>query len=352
MSGAVPGPGGNGLYRPGGLWTSWPNRLLTLLLAAALLAVLPGLADWALGQAVWRPDAEACRALQGRGACWGVVAEKWRVILFGRYPADAWWRPAAGTALLLGALVLAAGGRGGWWRRALLATGGLAACVVLLAGGLPGLAPVAAEQWGGLPLTLLLAVTAMALALPLGLALALGRRGPWPVLRTLCAAYIELLRGLPLVPVLFMAAFLFPLFLPRAWGGNPLLRVLLALVLFAAAYLAEIIRGGLQAIPASQEDCARALGLGAWQVQRQVLLPQALTAALPALVNSFIALFKDVSLVTVVSLHELTGSLTLALAGDAQWRAFYLEGYVFVGLIYWLGCFALSHFGRRLERRR
>jgi general L-amino acid transport system permease protein len=170
-----------------------------------------------------------------------------------------------------------------------------------------------------------------------------------PLLRSCCAFYIELVRGVPMISVLFVAAFLFPLFLPDRAGGSALWRVLPAIVGFAAAYLAEVVRGGLQSVPAGQGDAAAALGLSRWQCLRHVILPQALRAALPALVNTFIGLFKDVSLVTVVSLYELTGALTLALSGDAQWRAFYLEGYLFIGLIYWLGCLALSNFGRRLE---
>ena len=227
----------------------------------------------------------------------------------------------------------------------------LPVCLMLMAGGAFSLTTVETAQWGGLPLTLLLSLGAIGGALPIGVLLALGRRSELPAIRALCRVYIELVRGLPLIPVLFMAAFLFPLFLPRGLGADVLVRVLVALVLFAAAHLAEVVRGGLQAVPQGQYDTARALGFNKLQVQRYVILPQALRAALPALANTFIAIFKDVSLVTVVSLYELTGSLSLALAGDADWRPYFLEGYLFIGAIYWSSCFALSRYSQSLESR-
>jgi general L-amino acid transport system permease protein len=335
-------------WRP--LFAGWGNTLVTLAVIAAAATLLPGVFEWAVLRADWRPDAEACRALAGTGACWGVISEKLPLIIFGRYPFAEHWRAALACAVLIFALGLAGSG----WLRPRPAIAGLSGALLvflaLMNGRLLGLMPVDSALWGGLPLTLLLTVGGIAGALPLGILLALGRRSPLPLLRTLCAVYIELVRGVPLISVLFVAAFVFPLLLPPGAGGSMLWRVLLAIVCFAAAYLAEVVRGGLQAIPAGQGEAAAALGFSRWQCQRYVILPQALRAALPALINSFIGLFKDVSLVTVVSLYELTGALTLALSGDAQWRAFYLEGYLFIGLLYWLGCFALSTFGRRLER--
>lgn len=333
------------------LFSSWASTLATLLIVLLAVKVLPGFADWSVTQAVFVADAGLCRVLDGTGACWGVIAEKWRLILFGRYPQAEQWRPALATALIVALLIFSALSRQHINRLAMawgvILPGGL----LLMAGGAFGLTAVETSLWGGLPLTLLLSLGAIAGALPCGVLLALGRRSTLPAMRALCSVYIELVRGLPLIPVLFMAAFLFPLFLPPGLGADVLLRVLLALILFAAAHLAEVVRGGLQAVPQGQYDTARALGLNAWQVQRHVILPQALRAALPALTNSFIAIFKDVSLVTVVSLYELTGSLSLALAGDADWRAYFLEGYLFIAAIYWIGCFALSRYSQRLEAR-
>ena len=306
--------------------------------------------DWAVLNAVFRPDAVACHALEGSGACWGVVAEKYRVILFGRYPVDAQWRPLLATLLMLALLGVSVvprfQGRRLWGIWAM----GLMVFLLLMKGGLFGLENVDTPRWGGLPLTLILSVFGLAGAFPLAVLLALGRNGRLPVVRTLCTVFIELVRGVPLVAVLFMAAFLFPLFMPRGWEFPALLRVLVGIILFAAAYMAEVIRGGLLAVPRGQTEAAQALGLSYWQVQLGVVLPQALRNVLPSLMNSAVALFKDTSLVIIVGLFELTGALGLAVDGDPKWRAFALDGYLFIALIYWIGCFLMSRYSRSLER--
>lgn len=324
-------------------------------LSLLLLAALGWLADvawrWAVWHAVWQADEAACQAARGVGACWGVVVEKHRAILFGRYPYDAQWRAALATGLLLALLV--ASGLRACWRPALLGAWlvGAALYGVLMAGGVAGLAPVRSDQWGGLPLTVLLATVAIVCALPLGVLLALGRRSALPALRGLSTVAIELLRGVPLVSVLFMASFMLPLLLPPGHNPDVLLRVGFAITLFAAAYLAEIVRAGLQSLPAGQVEAAQALGLGRWATLRRVLLPQALAAVLPALVNSFIGIFKDTSLITVVSLYELTGALDLALGGDADWRPYKVEGYLFICAVYFAACWGLSRYSRWLEAR-
>lgn len=323
------------------------------LCTAALVAVLGWIAwqaiAWGVVGAVFRPDAEACRATTHH-ACWGVIAEKWRSLLFGRYPFDQQWRPAAALAVLVALLAASAWPR--WWRWPLVPAWivGIAVFTLLMHGGWGGLEPVPTGRWGGLPLTVALAVFSLGAAFPLGLGLALGRRSQWPVVRTLCASYIELIRGVPLISVLFMASFLVPLLVPQAFQPDVLLRVLAGMALFTAAYLAEIIRGGLQAVPRGQIDAAVALGMRRWQVQRTVVLPQALRIVVPALVNAVIGTLKDTSLVTVVGLFELTGALGLALGGDPVWRPFYLEGYLFLAAVYWTMCFGLSRYGRWLER--
>ncbi|MDD5298362.1 MAG: amino acid ABC transporter permease [Rhodocyclaceae bacterium] len=333
--------------------TPW-SALATLVLAGLLLRFGAALTDWALVHAVFRPDADACRAVGHEGACWGVVAEKYRAILFGRYPFDEQWRPVAATLSVMLLLL--------WSCRQFLRTGSArrllgAWCLVLplaflfMKGGWLGLTPVDTARWGGVPLTLLLSLFSVGCALPLGLLLALGRRSRLPILRLLCGTYVEVVRGVPLVPVLFLASFLFPLFLPRGFSLDVLLRVLFGLTLFASAFLAEILRGGLQSLPRAQTEAAEALGLTWWQIQRRVVLPQVLRATLPSLMNSFISTIKETSLVTVVSLYELTGSLSLALSGDPNWRMFYLEGYLFIGALYWGACHALSRYSRSLERR-
>jgi general L-amino acid transport system permease protein len=238
-----------------------------------------------------------------------------------------------------------------WWLGALLVWTLMSGRVAGMGLASIGLPPVASELWGGLALTLMLAIVSVAVAFPLSLALALGRRSKWPMLKALCAGLIELMRGVPLVSVLFMASFMLPMLLPAGQSPDVLWRVLGALVLFLAAYLAEVVRGGLQGVAEGQHQAATALGLTPWQCQRHVMLPQALVHSLPALVNHFIGLFKDTSLVTIVSLYELSGALTLALSGDANWRPFKIEAYLFIALIYFCFCFSLSTYSQRWQRR-
>jgi len=327
------------------------SSLTTMLLMAGALYWLPGLIDWMLLHAVFMPDASACHALNHAGACWGVVAEKYRLILFGRYPHAEQWRPLAATAVLL--LVIGASSLRLLARGPLLAAWALGSTsfFMLMGGGQFGLSPVGSDQWGGFPLTLLLASMGMLLAFPLAILVALGRQSGLPLLRGLCTLYVELVRGVPLISVLFLASFLFPIILPQGFSIDVLLRVQAGIVLFAAAYLSETIRGGLQAVSGGQYDAAAALGLSRWQSMRWIILPQALRAVIPSIMNSAVSVFKDTSLVTVVSLYELTGSLSLALAGDAEWRPYHLEGYLFIGLIYWVGCYSMSRFSRNLELR-
>lgn len=317
------------------------NRLLWVALPLLLAPVLWALVDWAVFSAVFRPDLAACQQAAGQGACWGVVAEKWRIILFGRYPLEEQWR--AGTVLVVWSVLLFATAAR-LLRAKPLAVAWvlvLTGSTVLMAGHVAGLPAVPTALWGGLPLTLILSTVGFGLAFPLALLLALGRQSKFALLRGLCIAYIELLRALPLVTVLFLAAFVLPLWLPSE-GLDLFTRVLLTIALFSAAYLAEVLRGGLQGVPEGQRLAAIALGLNPVQTNLQVVLPQAIRACLPSLTNSFVTLFKECSLVTVVALFELTGALSLALAGDVQWRSFYLEGYLFIALVYWAYCFGLS----------
>lgn len=331
-----------------------PRLLLDAAIALAVLALAWQAVQWGLVRAVFQPDPQACQALQHTGACWGVVAAKWPVLLFGHFPYESQWRAGTATALLLAG--------GGAWAAALLAArptaarlrlvSGLAlvgAAVALLLGGWGGLSPVSPTQWGGLPLTLVLALLAWLLAWPIGVALAYGRWAGAPPLAWGCTTVIELVRGAPLVIWLFAAAFAWPALLPESWTPGLLLRVLIVLGCFAAAYLAEILRGGLQTVPAEQAEAARVLGLGWWGIQRRIVLPQAVRATLPPLVSHAIGLLKDTSLVMVIGLHELSGSLGLAIGGDAEWRPFYLEAYITVAAAYAILCLAIARLGRRLE---
>ncbi len=332
------------------LFHDWRTAAGTLLVCALLLWVLPGFLNWAVLNAVWRPDLAACRAAEGVGACWGVVAEKYRLIVFGRFPYDEQWRPLVATLLMLGMLV-ASCMRAFWkpWLAvAWLAV--LAVFLVLMNGNVAGLSKVETDRWGGLPLTVLLSTLSIGMAFPIALGVALGRRSELPAIRAICAVYVELIRGVPLISVLFMASFMFPLFMPQGVTIDVLIRVLAGMTLFAAAYLAEVIRGGLQAVPRGQVEAAATLGLSYWQAQRKIVLPQALAMVVPSIVNSFISIFKDTSLVSIVSLYELTGALDLALNADPNWKVFKLQGYFFIALIYFVFCFSMSRYSRWVER--
>ncbi len=324
------------------------KRLFSAVLVIALIAAAVPFARWALVDAVWRPDPAACRA--AHGACWGFVVEKYRFILFGTYPYEQQWRPAIATLLLLGLWIVSAF-RAAWRPELALAwAAGLGAIGVLMWGGTLGLPYVENERWGGLILTLLLTTFGLALAFPLSILLALGRRSDLPAIRAMCVAYIELVRGVPLISLLFMASVLLPLFLPAGVSIDKLLRAQIALVLFAAAYLAEVVRGGLQAIPRGQYEGSSALGLGYWSQMRHVVLPQALRIAVPALANTFIGFFKDTSLVLVIGLFDLLSTIKLGLTEPA-WSGFGVEAYVFTALVYFVFCFAISRYSRRFERQ-
>ena len=326
----------------------WANSLATVVTVLVLLWLAPPFFGWSVTHAVFAPDNAACRAAHDHGACWGVVAEKGRLILFGRYPFEEQWRPLAACAILI-ALLVASCLRPFWkpWLAPLWVVV-LAVCFILMRGGVLGLTPVETSRWGGFPLTLALSVVSLAVAFPLAILVALGRTSKLPAIRAVCVLYVELIRGVPLISVLFMASFMFPLFMPQGTTIDVLLRVLVGMTLFAAAYLAEVVRGGLQALPKGQVEAAQALGLTYWQTTRKIVLPQALRLVVPAIVNSFISTFKDTSLVTIVSLYDLTGALQLAL-GDADWRKFFLEGQLFVAAVYFVCCFALSRYSRWVE---
>jgi general L-amino acid transport system permease protein len=333
-----------------GFWSDWTSALTTVLLLLLLALCLPELLSWAVLRASVMADASRCQ-MPGAGACWGVITEKYRFILLGRYPFEEQWRPLLATVLLVGLLLLSCI-RALWKPYLVWAWSAvLALFFVLMYGNVWGMSRVETDRWGGLPLTLLLSTLSILMAFPLALAVALGRRSGLPAIRWLCTAYVELVRGVPLVSVLFMASFLLPLLMPQGLTVDVLLRVLLGITLFAAAYMAEVVRGGLQAVPSSQVEAAASIGLSWWQTQRKVVLPQALTVVLPGLMNNFIGLFKDTSLVTIVSLYELTGSLSLALNSDADWRPYKVEGYLFIALIYFVFCFGMSRYSLRIEHQ-
>ncbi|NUB14706.1 ABC transporter permease subunit [Azospirillum brasilense] len=330
------------------LFNTWYNALLPILIAGLLFKAIPPLLDWLIFSAnSFGTPPQVCR--QEGGACWTFVSEKLRFVMFGTFPYDEQWRPLI-TIVIIIALVLASCDRRFWkpWL-ALVWIAGLIAVGVLMWGGVLGLTYVENTLWGGLPLTLMLSVVGLSVAFPASVLLALGRRSQLPAIRVISVTYIELIRGVPLISLLFMASVMFPLFLPTGVNFDKLLRAQIAFIMFAAAYMAEAIRGGLQAIPKGQYEAADALGLNYWQAMGKIILPQALAISIPPLVNTFISFFKDTSLVIIIGLYDLLGTAKAALS-DPAWRGFYREAYLFIGVIYWVFCFSMSKYSQKLER--
>ncbi|WP_366654397.1 amino acid ABC transporter permease [Fodinicurvata sp. EGI_FJ10296] len=330
------------------LFNNWYNSVITLVLLWLLYVLIPPIFQWLVSDAVWwAAPPEVCRA--AGGACWAFIHEKARLILFGLYPYDEQWRPALSVMLLLG-LIGASLNRFFWnaWLIAAWIVGGtIIGC--LMAGGVLGLPPVETSRWGGLPLTLGLATIGLAVAFPVGIVLALARRSTMPAIRTVSIVYIELIRGVPLITILFMSSIIIPLFLPTGVGIDRVLRAQIGMIMFASAYLAEVVRGGLQAIPGGQYEAADSLGLGYWQKMRLIVLPQALKISIPPIVNTFIGFFKDTSLVIIIGLFDLVGAAKSALT-DPSWRGFYKEAYFFIAVIYFIFCYFMSWYSQYLER--
>jgi general L-amino acid transport system permease protein len=338
------------------LFGSWLSSAVTLLLIYLIVTRALAFIDWAFINAIWSvpstpagPDTRSCRALQGAGACWALIGEKYRFILFGTYPYEQQWRPAIVIALFVGLYVVSAMKR--FWRKelALIWIATLTVIGILMWGGVLGLPFVAQERWGGLPITLILATFGIALAFPVAIFVALGRRSTkLPAVKMLCVMYVELIRGVPLISLLFMASVMFPLFLPEGITIDKLLRAQVAIILFTGAYLAEVIRGGLQALPKGQYEAADAMGLTYWQKTGFIILPQALRLVIPPLVNTFIGLFKDTSLVLIIGIFDLLTAGKTAIVEPA-WQGFGVEVYVAVGVIYFVFCFAMSKYSQNLE---
>lgn len=334
------------------LFSSWGSTLATLLIALLVTKIGWSFVQWGVLNAVWSvPDNQtaACRAARGTGACWAVVTEKHRFILFGTYPFDQQWRALLAIVIFVALYVISALRR--FWRKELVLiwAGALVIIGFLMWGGVFGLPYVGQDRWGGLAITLILATFGLAVGFPLGILVALGRRSDLPAIRILCTIYVELIRGVPLVSLLFMASVMLPLFLPDGVNVDKLLRAQLAFILFAGAYLAEVIRGGLQALPKGQYEGADALGLGYWQKTGLIVLPQALRLVIPPLVNTFIGFFKDTSLVLIIGIFDLLTAAKTAVVEPA-WQGFGLEAFIAAGVVYFVFCFAMSRYSQKLER--
>lgn len=328
------------------LFNSGLNSILTIVILLLFWKILPQLFRWTFTRSQWLGSSDQCR--EAAGACWSVVSANLRFIVFGFYPHDQQWRPLAAMILLV-ALLFYSRNRRHWkisllyfWISALVIMG------VLLRGGVPGLPVVETTQWGGLPLTLLLSVFGLTAAYPLGVLLALGRRSRMKAIKAVSVIYIEAIRGVPLISLLFMSSVVFPLFLPEGVTINKIVRAQVAIILFTGAYIAEVVRGGLQAIAKGQYEAADSLGLTYFQTMRLVVLPQALKIVIPPSVSVLISAFKDTSLVVIIALYDLLKT-TKSVLSDPKWMGFSTEAYIFVALIYFLCCYFMSNYSRRLE---
>lgn len=326
------------------------NSVLSLVaLYIIYITVVPAV-NWAVFAADWTGTGQA--ACSGEGACWVFIGSRMEFFIYGFYPAELYWR----LDLCFALLVLSFGPQ--FFERfpykMPLGVFSLTAFPVisffLIAGGYFGLEAVPTENWGGLSLTLMLAYVGIVAALPIGIVLALGRRSEMPLIRTFCIAFIELWRGVPLISVLFMASVMLPLFLPEGMNFDKLIRALIGITMFQSAYMAEVIRGGLQAIPRGQYEAAQALGLNYWRMMGLIVLPQALKLVIPGIVNTFIALFKDTTLVLIIGLFDILASVQSAIQ-DPKWGKVESEGYVFAAACFWVFCFGMSRYSQKLERK-
>lgn len=336
------------------LFASVPDTILTIIGVAFIVWIVPPLFNWAVTNAAWAGgDREACVA-HGAGACWAYVKANFGQFIYGRYPAGERWRVDLFFVLLAAGLVPMAIPPVPYKRINLvyLALGVPVIGGLLLIGGFPGLLEVGTPLWGGLMLTIVVSLVGMIVSLPFGILLALGRRSNMPAIKALSIAFIEFWRGVPLITVLFMASVMLPLFLPPGFDIDKLLRALIGVALFASAYMAEVVRGGLQSVPKGQYEAAMAVGLGYWQMMRLVVLPQAIRVVIPGIVNTFIGLFKDTSLVSIIGLFELLGTVRQSFANPV-WSSSQTPatGLVFAAIVFWVFCFGMSRYSQFIELR-
>ena len=334
------------------LFPDWRQGLLTIVVLWALWQAVPPLLDWLFLDAVWRGDRDDCLAADG--ACWAFVNARWGQFIYGFYPPEHRWRVDLSMLALVATIAVLFIPRlphKGW-----VITGSFVmlplVSFLLLHGGPLGLTIVPTDRWGGFMLTLVVAVAGMLGALPIGILMALGRRSKMPAIRIFCVTFIELFRAVPLITVLFMASVMLPLFMPQGFSMDKLLRALIGVALFNGALMAEVVRGGLQSIPKGQFEAATASGMGYWRMMLFIILPQALRTVIPGLVNTYVSIIKDTTLVLIIGLFDLLG-IVQAGVSSSDWLApsVTTSGYVFAGLGFWLLCFGLSRYSMRLEEK-
>jgi len=366
----TPPPGGSvgivGWLREN-LFSSWQSTLLTLIAAWVVYLVLPPLIQWAIIDATWTgSEAKDCKLPDGSrkdGACWIYIQAWIGGYVYGLYPYDLRWRIDLAAVLVLvmfAPLAFKNLPHKNWYGVAVILLYPIVAWFMFygfvdFTPGSPGSTThpwrtVQTDKWGGLALTLLIASIGIIASLPLGIVLALGRRSTMPIVSTFSVMFIELWRGVPLITVLFMSSVMLPLFLPEGVNFDKLMRALIGVTMFSAAYMAEVVRGGLQAIPKGQYEAAQALGLNYARMMALIVLPQALRYVIPSIVNTFIGLFKDTTLVAIIGMFDLLGAIQLGNA-DPNWLGFAIEGYAFAALLYFVFCFSMSRYSQRLEEK-
>jgi len=330
------------------LFSNWYNSLLSLIIIFAFIKFIPPLLNWLFFDATFKGSSKA--ECYGDGACWIFIKVWFKKFIYGLYPENQVWRINLAFLILIFSVITSILVKPTIRRYiiiflififpflAIWLIGGFAIDIEFLEIYIPILEEVDTRVWGGLSLTFIMAIIAMLFCFPIGIILALGRRSELPTIKYSSIVFIEFWRGVPLITVLFMASVMFPMFLPDGVYMDKLFRVIIAITLFEAAYMAEVIRGGLQALPRGQYDAAKSLGMGYWRLHMLVILPQALKLVIPGIANTFLALVKDTPLILVVGLLELVGMIDMAKT-NPDWLGFATEGYIFAGILFWIICF-------------
>ncbi len=327
------------------LFPSVLSSILTILSFYLLYIIIPPLLDWMIFDATWSGTKEE---ITGEGARWIFIFEKFNQFIYGFYPEELYWRPNL-VLFIFTAYVFAFKYFDTLKVKVFIVVTFPIIAFTLISGGF-GLEHVETEKWGGLLLTIIVASVGIIASFPIGIMFALGRQSNMPIIKTISVIYIEFIRGVPLITLLFMSSVILPLFFPEGMDFDKLLRALIGITLFQAAYIAEVVRGGLQAIPKGQYEAADSMGLSYWQTMGLIILPQALKISIPNIVGSFISLFKDTTLILIIGLFDILAMVTLT-NSDTNWLGFETEGYVFVTIIYWAICFSMSKYAKSIEDR-
>ena len=334
------------------LFATYVDTIVTLFISYLIYLYIPPLVEWLFIDAVWSGSSREVCEVEGAGACWAFIDNRMTQFMYGFYPTEELWRPDTAGLLFIALMIplFIESFKYKAYLTAFILVIYPFIAYFLIHGGSFGLEVVETNKWGGLMLTLILSAVGIVAALPLGIIFALGRRSEMPIVKSVCVVYIEFWRGVPLITVLFMSSVMLPLFFAEGTDFDKLLRAMIGIILFQTAYMAEVVRGGLQAIPKGQYEAAQALGLSYWKSMFLIILPQALKLVIPGIVNTFIALFKDTTLVLIIGLFDLLAIIQQA-NSDTAWLGFDTEGYVFAASVFWVFCFGMSRYSIALEEK-